>query len=382
MTMTGQLCGSVGDGCGGSIDCGGCSGGLTCGGAGTPSVCGAARDSGACTATQCSSANGTYCGVVGDGCGGSIDCGTCPGQQVCGVRTSHVCNAPCPLCAQIPQCGTTTITGTAFTGALVGPDPVYNALVYIPNVPIGTVLPPLSDALACDQCKALTPDEAIASAITGPDGSFELKNVPAGNNIPLIVQLGKWRRQITVNVTPCAVNALTAGTVRLPSKKSEGDIPLTAISTGGADTLECILRKMGVDDTEFTIPSGTGRIHWYRATGAAAAVGPTPDQTALWTDINNLEKYNMVLLPCEHAPNTAGKAPGYTNLVTYTGAGGRAFIPHYNYTWIRANTTVFPQTANWTAETKYFNGPTDFPMDADVNQTFQKGIDFANSLHI
>src|SRR5882724_10650803 len=89
----------------------------------------------------------------------------------------------------------------------------------------------------------------------------------------------------------------------------------------------------------------------------------------------------MVLLPCEHAPNTAGKAPGYANLVTYTGAGGRAFITHYNYTWIRANTTQFPQTANWTNETKYFNDATDFPMDANVNQTFQKGIDFANWLH-
>ena len=52
-----------------------------------------------------------------------------------------------------------------------------------------------------------------------------------------------------------------------------------------------------------------------------------------------------------------GKAPGYTNLVDYTTAGGRAFITHYNYTWIRSPDTQFPPTANWTGETKYFGDP-------------------------
>src|SRR5207237_346544 len=96
-TPNGKYCGVVGDGCGGQLDCGGCSGGLTCGGAGTPNVCGAAPDSGACTPISCTQTNGQYCGVIGNGCGGSVDCGnTCPAGQVCGARTPHVCNAPCP----------------------------------------------------------------------------------------------------------------------------------------------------------------------------------------------------------------------------------------------------------------------------------------------
>ena len=107
-----KFCGVVGDGCGGQMDCGGCTGAQSCGGDGIPNVCGTPRDSGACTVTSCTQANGNYCGVVGDGCGGSIDCGACSGGQVCGSRTANVCNAPCPLCGQIPQCGagTTSIT--------------------------------------------------------------------------------------------------------------------------------------------------------------------------------------------------------------------------------------------------------------------------------
>src|SRR5262249_41970975 len=157
----------------------------------------------------------------------------------------------------------TTVSGTAVTAALSNPDPLYGALVYIPNVAPGTVLPPFADGPTCDRCTPLSPEDAIASAITGPDGTFTLSNVPAGNNIPLIVQLGRWRRQITISVTRCTNNALTAGTVRLPRTKAEGDIPLTAISTGDVDTLECLIRKMGVDDSEFTNPNGTGRMRIY-----------------------------------------------------------------------------------------------------------------------
>ena len=37
---SGQNCGSVPDGCGGSVSCGSCGSGQTCGGGGTPNVCG------------------------------------------------------------------------------------------------------------------------------------------------------------------------------------------------------------------------------------------------------------------------------------------------------------------------------------------------------
>jgi hypothetical protein len=160
------------------------------------------------------------------------------------------------------------------TGALVGADPLYNAVVYIPNVPLGTKLPPFADGPRCDRCTPLTPDDAVASFITGPDGAFTLQNVPAGTGIPLIVQLGRWRMQTTVDVQPCTSNVLPRGALRLPRNQNEGDIPLTAISTGDVDRLQCLLRKLGVEDTEFTHPTGTGRIHMYQANGSRLDTAP------------------------------------------------------------------------------------------------------------
>ncbi len=64
-------CGSVPDGCGGTLDCGTCTGGQVCG-AVTANVCGA------CTPKTCTQL-GAACGVVGDGCGGTVDCGACTG---------------------------------------------------------------------------------------------------------------------------------------------------------------------------------------------------------------------------------------------------------------------------------------------------------------
>ena len=270
--------------------------------------------------------------------------------------------------------GCASLSGTVYTPGQT--DPLYNAIVYVAKGNIDAV----PSGASCDKCGALSASKAVTATLTGPDGKFTLTGVPVGNDIPLVIQMGKWRRVVSVNVTGCHDAPVPADLTRLPKNQSEGNIPLTAISTGGADTLECILRKMGIEDGEFTLPSQSGRIHLYHATGSVAASGSTPDQTALWTNLDNLKRYDMVLLPCEHAPNTSGKAPGYQNLLDYANVGGRAFVTHYNYTWIRDPTTKFPATANWTSETKYFGDTYDFPMSADVNVGFPKGRDFAQWL--
>ncbi|HEX9294704.1 MAG TPA: hypothetical protein VF881_02685, partial [Polyangiaceae bacterium] len=85
LQVGGTYCGRIGDGCGRLLDCGNCASPLECGGGGIANVCGAAADGGACTPTVCGVANGQYCGVVGSGCGGKLDCGGCPAGQSCGV---------------------------------------------------------------------------------------------------------------------------------------------------------------------------------------------------------------------------------------------------------------------------------------------------------
>jgi hypothetical protein len=84
----GQYCGAIGDVCSRVFRCPAeCSvPGFICGGRGVPNLCGAAFDSGLCKPLACSTAGANYCGRIGDGCGGTIDCGECEGFAVCGAR--------------------------------------------------------------------------------------------------------------------------------------------------------------------------------------------------------------------------------------------------------------------------------------------------------
>lgn len=80
-------CGTLPDGCGGTISCGACGSGETCGGGGTANVCGA----GTCAPVSCAD-KGKDCGMVSDGCAGVLECGTCTQPEFCGgAGTKNVC---------------------------------------------------------------------------------------------------------------------------------------------------------------------------------------------------------------------------------------------------------------------------------------------------
>ncbi len=418
-----NFCGTIGNGCGGSLTCStNCGAGKVC-----DANTGLCKGDASCAPTTCTASNGgIYCGgPIGNGCGGAITCPACPTGFTCEDNACVCTGSNCGQCSglqcQVAACdaGSTTLSGKVFTPAGAPPagDPVYNALVYIPNGPLSTI----TDGPSCDQCTALTSDQAVAGAISGPDGSFTIANAPTGTGIPLVVQLGKWRRQITVDIThSCGDNPIPDGTVRLPRNHSEGNIPLTAVTTGSVDALECVIRKMGVDASEFTAPTGTGRIRIYRETGATLASGTTPDASSLWggTGPNGgsgtngqpgLSSYDMVLLPCPgdspsggNNPSTAGAAPsraqtdapGYPNLLNYTTAGGRAFVTHYSWKFIAPSRSPFPATANWqlagnpqeVQETRYYvgagstNPPSYLAITGEVNTAFTKGAGFAQWL--
>ncbi|MBS2033282.1 MAG: S8/S53 family peptidase, partial [Deltaproteobacteria bacterium] len=97
----GDNCGTLPDGCGGTVSCGGpCTGSDTCGGGGTANVCG-------CTAlTTCPA--GDNCGTVPNGCGGTVSCGACSGTDTCGGGgTANVCGCtPVTTCPAGDNCGT------------------------------------------------------------------------------------------------------------------------------------------------------------------------------------------------------------------------------------------------------------------------------------
>jgi hypothetical protein len=265
------------------------------------------------------------------------------------------------------------VTGKVYDPS--GQVPLYNALVYVPNGQIQ----PFTPGVNCDRCGAFTTGSPLVMTLTGADGAFTLRDVPVGSNIPLVIQIGRWRRQVALpSVAACTSNPITdVNLVRMPRNKSEGDIPLMAIATGNADPLECLLRKIGISDSEFTAPGGGGRVHYYRENGIDMSP-PAPAGSALWSDAGTLMNYDVVLLPCEGAPNRKPVSAAQ-NIVNYSGAGGRVFTTHYGYVWLAfsPDNDPFPTTGSWAPQSCDAYTRT---LSVTVDQTFPKGASFAQWL--
>ncbi len=374
----GADCGPAADGCGGLIpSCGSCTAPQTCGGGGTPSVCGGTAG---CVPTTCALA-GKDCGPIADGCGGlTPSCGSCTPPQICGGAGSpNNCGGsllpPCVgLCLQQVMCpamGDTTVSGTVLSPA--ENLPIFGALVYVPNDVVG----PLPAGVTCDQCGAAALGKPLVSVKTGPDGKFVLKNMPVGVNIPLVVQLGKFRRQVVIpNVPACVNTALPTALTRLPKNKTEGDLPLIAISTGSVDGLECVLRKVGISDSEFTTSTCNGRVHLYQDNGAVAPTTGGCTRTsaaALYGNQAELDKHDMVIFGC--VASRQNKAAADKQRVTnYANKGGRVYGTHYSYVWLY-DMLPWSSTAKWVPDTAAYGS-----FVAEVDTSFPKGASFATWL--
>jgi len=83
--------------------------------------------------------------------------------------------------------------GTVRTPAKIAADPLYNAVVYVP----AAAVEPFSTGVTCDQCGAVS-GKPVAAALSGTDGKFTLRQLPSGHNVPLVLQLGRWRRQVRI----------------------------------------------------------------------------------------------------------------------------------------------------------------------------------------
>ncbi len=397
----GVNCGQVGDGCGGIQSCGGCTDGGTCGGGGAANVCGARS---ACVPQTCASL-GKNCGQVGDGCGGlTVDCGTCTSPDICGGGgTPSICGSvavdagvACTNLCTKQTCPSTTLTGTVFapTNSAQGygnPDPVPNALIYVPN---GTVTP-FDAGVACDRCSDGVSGSPLISTYAKTDGTFSLANVPCGVDVPVVIQLGRWRRQITVPAVQCCVTtSLTATQTRLPRRQAEGhpndNIPLIAVVTGSADSIENVLPKIGIDQTpssgQYSNPGGSGRVRFYLDNGYD--FGSTPAASTLWGSLAELKKYDMVVLDCVGGEQLK-KPSARANLEAYANAGGRVFASHFSYVWLygdaidpggnRINSPIsFTPTATWNVN----QDTSDLGYDAFVDISFAKGKTFADWLQL
>jgi hypothetical protein len=307
-----------------------------------PAACGGSNgahgsgDGGSSGGSGGGSGSGSSSGSIFGDDGGSSSGSSSGGMAVCPAGLQ--CNVSCS------GGGTTTISGVVYDPA--GKDPLYNIAVYVPATPLQPLpagVPTGPDA--CD-CAALFKSGAVVSTTTGVDGSFKLSNAPVGSSVPLVIQVGKWRRQFNIAVTACTDNAQAGNMLSLPATGAAGDtitnMPDIAVSTGGADTLECLMRRIGLPTTEYVAGAGgTGHIHVFSggdSAGGGNVGGPEqPSMTgapasyqSLWDSQAHLMAYDIVLLSCEGG-ETYNANP--QNLEAYLNAGGRAFGSHFHYAW-------------------------------------------------
>lgn len=292
---------------------------------------------------------------------GSNDAGFDPdGDPFQDFDSSTEAGPPCVglKCQQVTcTSGKTTVSGKVYDP--LGKNPIYNVFVYVPNAP----LQPFSQGVTCSACQAPASGSPVVSTSTKPDGSFVLEDVPVGTDIPIVLQVGKWRRKMNIaTVTQCQDNPQPDKTLRLPRNKAEGDIPLIALATG-CDQAECFIRNtIGLDAAEFTGPTGNGRVHLYRGDDISQGLPANPgDAYQLWGNLTTMKKYDLIFNACECSPNkrdTVG--PAYTNMKSYLEAGGRAFGTHYHYNWFASSSQC--------SSFDNCNGPADFASTAEWQQ--------------
>ena len=325
---------------------------------------------------------------LGDGGGGAGDAGNGDGGTGQASDFSVCTGLECLVVHNCAGGAKTTLTGTVF--APNGTLPLYNATVFIPNGPLDE----FTEGVACDRCDGVVSGNPIAIDQTGPDGKFTLLDVPSGTNIPLVIQLGRWRRVANIaSVTACATEEVASVTTRLPKNSAMGHIPAMAIASGDADPFECLLLKIGLDKDEITAPTGSGRVHFYKATNKPGLdLSPSaPSAKELYKSLDDLKKYDVVLLPCEGGEFDKSKIkdvvldPNPLPLFEqYVNAGGRVFATHYSYAWLTYANSPFNKIATpldvdgqWPVGQKDDYNNT---IAADLVTTFPKGADFASWL--
>jgi hypothetical protein len=434
-------CGMVPDGCGGSYTCDSSNGGVVCSG---NEYCGANALANKCGSPPVSCAPktcaqlGHSCGLASDGCGHVLNCwpscpandpscsgmcatnAACLGDQTTGAQTCVAGGPACngSLCSSVPtSCALNT--STKLTGKVVTPGrvvngvtlnqlPVPNALVYIPAEP-SVALPMLIEGVqsgnsaSCGRCEdeKLVADgqSVLAAAVTNFKGEFTLDGrIPVGVAFKLVIKVGKWRRVVQIDATvakACMSVALTTEQTRLNGNTTDGltgtQLPKIAVSTGDVDAMECVLLGMGISQSEFSLPSGSGRVHMYRANGTAMPSSCSGTYLGLPCSNNNnrgcrenrngcswlnpdtnlyasqaaINAYDLVVFDCEGLGHFARGTTQRGRVLDYTNSGGRVFASHWSYEWLDGTGTMDLAAAwntggtdNSSSDTSYISLPT------------------------
>src|ERR1035438_3946301 len=348
---------------------GGCGGNKNSSGLAADSMNGADADSFGDDATVGGSSSGP--GFGGGSRFSASDSGSAPNCPP-GSPLSCFVNLNCTNGAQ------TTLSGKVFDPA--GNNPIFNVVVFVPNDP--NALPPITPGTnSCSTCDTSVGDYVTAT-LTDNTGSFTLKNVPTGDNFPLVIQIGKWRRTLSIpSIKDCATTTVPnsgAGQLRLPRNQQEGDMPQMALLTGGLDDLGCFLTKVGLDAKEYSAPGAGGRLDVYQGLGGQTLTGApgrapglstgtagncTNTSCPLWASKRSFESYDIVFLACEGNTDDPDDTPdgggglgqilggggganvtkvGKQAMHDWLDEGGKVFATHFHYTWFKNGPPAFP----------------------------------------
>ena len=452
---TGKQCGPFADGCGKVYTCPACTvSGESCGGGGQASTCGTPQCTPKTQDQACGAKtdpNRLNCGVVADGCGGVVNCWrnlnddfdaattACPDpgraptfntKDTCGGGgAANKCGGGVACvgtyCGKQPTCTAAQNGGhgTTISGTVYAPNqnlPIHDAIVYVPNQKLDDVPVGIS---GCDSCVAPS-GSPFVSVHTTTTGAFRLDNVPvpANNKVTLVIQKGRWRKVLQdVTVSACANVNLSkadssfgatqtdttgnAAATHIPSN----NIPKFAVTTGGYDALQCLIRRIGIADSEFGNPGSVNpstslprRVNLFHGAGTSTSryrynlngftsngdrnfpeetTGLYGNASASTADTSKLRGYDGIVLTCTGVgdQNTPYPYAGYyDDMQNFVDHGGKVFASHWHHTWLHRGPNPWNGVAAFSDNNadSSGNGVTEY-----INQSVQKGQDLASWLN-
>jgi hypothetical protein len=167
-----------------------------------------------------------------------------------------------------------------------------------------------------------------------------------------------------------------------------GDVhmPQIALSTGHSDALDCLLRKIGIADSEFTNDDGAGRVNMFVGGDGGSGTGANQlasgavfhdAYTTLYASYDKLAEYDLLILQCEGSQLESMKLPYVPNIRRYADNGGRIFDEHLHSYWIRKGLPPWPSTAAWLQS---IDSGAVTTLTATIDTTFAKGAALADWL--